>query len=59
MRSGQLPRSLVDKYSVIVMAGIAAEAEMNGRAEGGRADEEALLRLLASLNGESNTLADL
>eukprot|EP00965_Chrysotila_dentata_P104855 3463194-Pleurochrysis_carterae.AAC.1 len=52
MRKGVLPRSLVDKYSVIVMAGIAAEAEANGRAEGGRADEEALLRLLASLDSE-------
>mmetsp|Transcript_29767 Transcript_29767/g.57451 ORF Transcript_29767/g.57451 Transcript_29767/m.57451 type:complete len:513 (-) Transcript_29767:249-1787(-) len=54
MRKGVLPRSLVDKYSVIVMAGIAAEAEANGRAEGGRADEEALLRLLASLDRGSS-----
>eukprot|EP00967_Tisochrysis_lutea_P014176 scaffold15934_cov30-Tisochrysis_lutea.AAC.1 len=54
MRSGKMPRSSVDRYSVVVMAGIAAEAELNGKAEGGRADEEALIRLLVSLdNGRS------
>ena len=51
MRAGSVPRSSVDRYSVVVLAGIAAEAELHGQAEGGRADEQALVRLLTSLDG--------
>jgi len=51
MKRGELPRSAVDRYSVVVLAGIASEAQQNGRAEGGQADEAALVRLLGSLDG--------
>jgi len=39
----------VDRWSVVVMAGIAAEALRYGQAEGGRADEAALASVVAAL----------
>lgn len=50
MSGGTINREIIDRYSVVVMAGIAAEAAQNGKAEGGQADEAALVTLLASLD---------
>lgn len=46
-QKGEITRSVLDRFSIIVMAGIAAEALCFGEAEGGSDDENALIVFLS------------
>jgi hypothetical protein len=48
LASGNLSRTDINRFSIILMAGIAAEALQYGRAEGGSSDEDTLISLLSS-----------
>lgn len=49
IESGSLTKSAVDRFSIILMAGIAAEAGQFGKADGGGVDESTLIDILSSI----------
>lgn len=52
----KITRSSLDRMSVVIMAGIAAEAIRFGKAEGGAADEQSLVGFLTSIQPPWNIL---
>ena len=49
MTQSRVTRSSLDRFAIVVMAGIAAEALMFDRAEGGADDEKQLIKLLTDI----------
>lgn len=50
LRKGVLSNRAIDRFSIVTMAGIAAEAIHYGEAEGGESDVAALIRMLTTLS---------
>ncbi|CAI5515651.1 unnamed protein product [Closterium sp. Naga37s-1] len=49
LRAGQLSSASVDRYSIVLFAGVAAEAVQYGQAEGGEGDENLFKAFLSNL----------
>lgn len=50
LQQGKLSGSALERFSIVLMGGIAAEALMYGQAEGGASDEAVLVGILSSIN---------
>jgi hypothetical protein len=57
LSSGKLTSKTVDRVSIVLMAGIAAEALELGQAEGGAGDEQALVSLLGNLSWSPSAIS--
>ena len=50
LKANKVTRTAIDRYTIVLMAGIAAEAIMYEQAEGGASDESALVNFLVGLS---------
>lgn len=49
LQSGTITKTAIDRFSIVLMGGIAAEAIKYGRAEGGASDESMLIEIMTSI----------
>ncbi|CAN0442836.1 unnamed protein product, partial [Scytosiphon promiscuus] len=49
MSQGKLTKSSIDRFTIVLMGGIAAEAINYGNSEGGAADEGVMIGILSTI----------